>query len=52
MHNQLMSTMGNYQDYLKKMYPPLRELDPDTPKRLHTFGNPFKLAKEKVYYIL
>lgn len=47
LHNQPMSTMGNYQEYLKKLPQPLRELDPDTPKRLHTFGNPFKLAKEK-----
>lgn len=47
LHNQPISNMGNYQDYLKKMPQPLRELDPDTPKRVHTFGNPFKLAKEK-----
>ncbi|XP_039250489.2 integrator complex subunit 6-B-like isoform X1 [Styela clava] len=47
LHNQPISTMGNYQEYLKKFPQPLRELDPDTPKRLHTFGNPFKLAKEK-----
>lgn len=25
---------------------PLRELDPDQPKRLHTFGNPFKQDKK------
>lgn len=47
LHNQPVSTMGNYQEYLKKIPQPLRELDPDTPRRLHTFGNPFKLAKEK-----
>ncbi|XP_009861412.2 integrator complex subunit 6 [Ciona intestinalis] len=46
-HNQPMSQMGNYQDYIKGLPAPLREANPDTPKRLHTFGNPFKLAKEK-----
>lgn len=25
---------------------PLREIDPDQPKRLHTFGNPFKQDKK------
>ena len=34
--------MGNYQDYLKKQPPPLRELE-NAPARLHTFGNPFKV---------
>lgn len=38
--------MGNYQEYLKMMPSPLRELDPDQPKRLHTFGNPFKQDKK------
>ncbi|CAK8684006.1 integrator complex subunit 6-like [Clavelina lepadiformis] len=46
-HNQPMSQMGNYQDYVKALPAPLREANPDVPKRLHTFGNPFKLAKEK-----
>lgn len=38
--------MGNYQEYLKMMPSPLREIDPDQPKRLHTFGNPFKQDKK------
>ena len=38
--------MGNYQEYLKQVPSPLRELDPDQPRRLHTFGNPFKLDKK------
>ena len=46
-HNQPLSQMGNYQDYVKALTPPLREANPDAPRRLHTFGNPFKLAKEK-----
>lgn len=36
--------MGNYQDYLKAVTPPLREIDA-TPVRLHAFGNPFKVDK-------
>ena len=46
-HNQPISQMGNYQEYAKAQTPPLREANPDAPRRLHTFGNPFKLAKEK-----
>uniref|UniRef100_A0A1A8KQK1 DEAD/H (Asp-Glu-Ala-Asp/His) box polypeptide 26B n=1 Tax=Nothobranchius kuhntae TaxID=321403 RepID=A0A1A8KQK1_NOTKU len=42
----LSKEMGNYQEYLKMMPSPLRELDPDQPKRLHTFGNPFKQDKK------
>ena len=41
-----MADMGNYQEYLKRMPTPLREADP-APARLHTFGNPFKLASDK-----
>uniref|UniRef100_A0A1I8IYI2 INT_SG_DDX_CT_C domain-containing protein n=1 Tax=Macrostomum lignano TaxID=282301 RepID=A0A1I8IYI2_9PLAT len=40
-----VSVMGNYTEYLKRQPPPLRELD-SSPLRLHTFGNPFKLAKQ------
>ena len=46
-HNQPISQMGNYQEYVKALPTPLREANPDAPRRLHTFGNPFKLAKEK-----
>lgn len=42
--------MGNYQEYLKMMPSPLREIDPDQPKRLHTFGNPFKQDKKVIIY--
>ena len=45
-HSIPMAEMGNYQEYLKRMPSPLREADP-APARLHTFGNPFKLASDK-----
>ncbi|XP_072542755.1 integrator complex subunit 6 isoform X1 [Salminus brasiliensis] len=45
-HSVPIAQMGNYQDFLKQCPSPLREADPDQPKRLHTFGNPFKLDKK------
>ncbi|TRZ02750.1 hypothetical protein DNTS_005429 [Danionella cerebrum] len=45
LHSVPIAQMGNYQDYLKHGPSPLREADPE-PKRLHTFGNPFKLDKK------
>ncbi|XP_043830240.1 integrator complex subunit 6-like [Dromiciops gliroides] len=45
-HSIPITQMGNYQEYLKMMPPPLREIDSDQPKRLHTFGNPFKQDKK------
>ncbi|XP_036156341.1 integrator complex subunit 6 isoform X5 [Myotis myotis] len=45
-HSVPIAQMGNYQEYLKQVPSPLRELDPDQPRRLHTFGNPFKLDKK------
>ncbi|XP_023800826.1 integrator complex subunit 6 isoform X3 [Cyanistes caeruleus] len=45
-HSVPIAQMGNYQEYLKQIPSPLRELDPDQPRRLHTFGNPFKLDKK------
>ncbi|XP_040281978.1 integrator complex subunit 6 isoform X2 [Bufo bufo] len=45
-HSIPIVQMGNYQEYLKNISSPLRELDADQPKRLHTFGNPFKLDKK------
>uniref|UniRef100_A0A8B9GXJ3 Integrator complex subunit 6 n=1 Tax=Astyanax mexicanus TaxID=7994 RepID=A0A8B9GXJ3_ASTMX len=45
-HSVPIAQMGNYQDFLKQCPAPLREADPDQPKRLHTFGNPFKLDKK------
>ena len=44
LHNQPVQVMGNYQEYLKRMPSPLRELEV-TPVRQHTFGNPFKVNK-------
>lgn len=49
-HSVAVAQMGNYQDYLKQTNP-LRELDPGM-NRAHMFGNPFKLAKDQVGYIL
>uniref|UniRef100_A0A7N8XLK5 Integrator complex subunit 6 like n=1 Tax=Mastacembelus armatus TaxID=205130 RepID=A0A7N8XLK5_9TELE len=46
LHSIPVAQMGNYQEYLKMMPSPLREIDPDQPKRLHTFGNPFKQDKK------
>uniref|UniRef100_A0A4W4FDC6 VWFA domain-containing protein n=1 Tax=Electrophorus electricus TaxID=8005 RepID=A0A4W4FDC6_ELEEL len=46
LHSVPIAQMGNYQDFLKQCPAPLREVDPDQPKRLHTFGNPFKLDKK------
>ncbi|KAL4609089.1 integrator complex subunit 6-like [Arapaima gigas] len=46
LHSVAIAEMGNYQDFLKSVPPPLREADADQPKRLHTFGNPFKLDKK------
>lgn len=39
-----VSQMGNYQEYLKRIPSPLREVE-STPVRQHTFGNPFKIDK-------
>ncbi|XP_021522858.1 integrator complex subunit 6-like isoform X6 [Aotus nancymaae] len=46
LHSVPVAQMGNYQEYLKMLASPLREIDPDQPKRLHTFGNPFKQDKK------
>ncbi|XP_011505090.1 PREDICTED: integrator complex subunit 6-B [Ceratosolen solmsi marchali] len=43
-HSMPVSQMGNYQEYLKRMTPPLREIE-STPVRQHMFGNPFKIDK-------
>jgi hypothetical protein len=43
-HNSAVQDMGNYQEYLKRMPQPLREIE-TTPVRQHTFGNPFKVNK-------
>uniref|UniRef100_A0A8C5LTZ8 Integrator complex subunit 6 n=1 Tax=Leptobrachium leishanense TaxID=445787 RepID=A0A8C5LTZ8_9ANUR len=46
LHSIPIVQMGNYQEYLRKIPSPLRELDSDQPRRLHMFGNPFKLDKK------
>lgn len=43
-HNLPVGQMGNYQDYLKRMASPLRELEP-LPKGHNMFGNPYKIDK-------
>ena len=45
-HSLPVSQMGNYQEYLKRMPVPLRELE-SAPVRQHMFGNPFKLDKSR-----
>ncbi|XP_071839568.1 integrator complex subunit 6-A-like [Apostichopus japonicus] len=45
-HSIRIAEMGNYQEFLKTIPSPLREVE-EGPSRLHTFGNPFKLASEK-----
>lgn len=49
-HNLPVSQMGNYQEYLKKLPTPLREIEAQ-PTRMHMFGNPFKLDKKNVMMI-
>ena len=44
MHNIPVQQMGNYQEYMKNMPQPLREIETQ-PVRQHTFGNPFKVNK-------
>lgn len=45
-----VSQMGNYQEYLKRMTSPLREVE-SMPVRQHMFGNPFKIDKVCVNFI-
>ncbi|KAK7863354.1 hypothetical protein R5R35_004328 [Gryllus longicercus] len=44
LHSMPVGQMGNYQEYLKRMTPQLREIE-STPVRQHMFGNPFKIDK-------
>lgn len=46
-----VSQMGNYQEYLKRMTSPLREVE-SMPVRQHMFGNPFKIDKVCVLIII
>lgn len=43
-HSMPVAQMGNYQEYLKRMTPQLREIE-SQPVRQHMFGNPFKIDK-------
>ncbi|CAB3240509.1 unnamed protein product [Arctia plantaginis] len=43
-HSMAVAQMGNYQEYLKRMTPLLREIE-SQPVRQHMFGNPFKIDK-------
>ncbi len=44
LHSIPVQQMGNYQEYLKRLPSPLRELE-HQPVRQHMFGNPFKVNK-------
>lgn len=44
MHSMPVNQMGNYQEYLKRQTPQLREIE-SAPVRQHMFGNPFKIDK-------
>uniref|UniRef100_A0A5S6QFS1 VWFA domain-containing protein n=1 Tax=Trichuris muris TaxID=70415 RepID=A0A5S6QFS1_TRIMR len=39
-----VASMGNYQEHLKRIAPPLRDIEP-APARQQAFGNPFKVDK-------
>ncbi|EEB20415.1 dice1/dead/H box polypeptide, putative [Pediculus humanus corporis] len=43
-HSMPLSQMGNYQEHLKRLPPPLKEIE-TPPVRQHMFGNPFKIDK-------
>jgi len=44
LHSTSVQNMGNYQEYIKKLPKPMREIETQ-PSRQHTFGNPFKVNK-------
>ena len=46
-HSMPLSQMGNYQEHLKRLPPPLKEIE-TPPVRQHMFGNPFKIDKVRV----
>ncbi|KAJ8865646.1 hypothetical protein PR048_033166 [Dryococelus australis] len=43
-HCMPVSQMGNYQEYVKRLPSPLREIE-SAPVRQHMFGNPFKIER-------
>ena len=45
-HSMPVAQMGNYQEYLKRMTPPLREIE-SVPVRQHMFGKPIIDGKRK-----
>ena len=50
LHSMPVSQMGNYQEYLRRQAPPLRELE-SVPVRQHMFGNPFKIDKRMMMMV-
>ncbi|VDO94882.1 unnamed protein product [Soboliphyme baturini] len=50
LHDLPVAEMGNYQEYLKQMPPPLRDIEPP-PVRQHAFGNPFKVDKARFHTV-
>jgi len=44
LHCTSVQNMGNYQEYVKRLPAPMREIETQ-PARQHTFGNPFKVNK-------
>jgi len=51
LHSTSVQNMGNYQEYVKRLPPPMREIETQ-PARQHTFGNPFKVNKVSECFIL
>lgn len=50
-HSMPVAQMGNYQEYLKRMTPQLREIE-SQPVRQHMFGNPFKIDKVRTVFCI
>ena len=52
LHSTSVQNMGNYQEYVKRLPAPMREIETQ-PARQHTFGNPFKVNKvtEVIYAV-
>lgn len=49
-HSMPVSQMGNYQEYLKRMTPPLREIE-SAPVRQHMFGKDINLYSKFFFKI-
>ena len=49
LHEQSISQMGKYEQYIKNNIVPLRDPDPDArPTAKPTFGNPYKVKKRPI----